>query len=103
MLSGRKPLAMFYAGVKELPDEELVPERAFSTYVEAGRFVRDEEVYQFEHSESHQRLPVKYVFFALKGEEWRISRNEARCCSLQKGWPVGRGNRKALWGTARIR
>jgi hypothetical protein len=42
MAAGKKPLAMFYAEVGELPDEELIPEKRFAPYVEAGAFVRGE-------------------------------------------------------------
>jgi hypothetical protein len=72
MLAGRKPLAMFYAFVHELPNEEFIPEEKFAPYVLEGRCIRVEEHYDETHPQTGQPLTIRYVFFAEKGEEWRI-------------------------------
>jgi hypothetical protein len=73
MLAGKKPLAMFYAEVSELPWEELIPEEAFSPYVQEGRFVRVETDYPGGYVEALGReARFRYVFFALAEEAWRI-------------------------------
>jgi hypothetical protein len=73
MLAGKKPLAMFYAEVSELPWEELIPEKAFSPYVQEGRFVRVETDYPGGYVEALGRQArFKYVFFAPFEEVWRI-------------------------------
>ena len=74
MVSGTKPLAMFYAYVSELPDERLIPEESFSPHVKAGRFVRNEIVIEgLDHlPPSEKNTPIKYVFFATTQEAWRI-------------------------------
>lgn len=74
MLDGRKPLAMFYAEVSELPDESLIPEAAFAPHVSAGRFVRDEITLESGYSVSLGRnAQIRYVFFAPAAEAWRIT------------------------------
>lgn len=71
MLAGRKPMAMFYAGVEELPREELIPEEAFAPHVAAGKVSRHaiEVVATIPTGKS---AAVRYVLFAVIGEEWRI-------------------------------
>ena len=73
MLARQKPLAMFYAYVEELPNEDLIPESSFEVHVATGLFVRDERIYEFRGDNPAATRLVKYVFFALKLEEWRIS------------------------------
>jgi hypothetical protein len=73
MLAGKKPLAMFYAEVGELPHEELIPEEQFATYVSSGKFVRGETISEGAYHPIWKRnVKIKYVFFALKNEAWRI-------------------------------
>ncbi len=72
MLSGCKPLAMFYAMAEELPDERLIPEKKFGRYVAQGLFVRADASFETEHPKTHRLCEVKYVFFARKEEKWRI-------------------------------
>jgi hypothetical protein len=73
MLEGRKPLAMFYAEVSELPNEELIPEKAFGLHVTSGRFVRGETTIEAAcHPQLKRNVRVRYVLFALKDEAWRI-------------------------------
>ena len=73
MLSGKKPLSMFYGEVGELPNEELIPESRFSPFVERGEFVRGEMALELAfHPRWKRNVQVKYVFFALKDQAWRI-------------------------------
>lgn len=71
MLAGRKPLAMFYAAVIELPNEEFIPEMAFAPYV-AEKSVFRHAVEFDSRIPSGEILTFRYVFFALPGEEWRM-------------------------------
>jgi hypothetical protein len=70
MLEGKKPLAMFYAQANELPWEELVPEDAFAPYVQSGRLVRQD--FELQSSSKDASSLLRYVFYALPGNEWRI-------------------------------
>lgn len=64
---------MFYDEMSFLPDEEIVPEKRFSSYVQNGDFVRGETLVAGPYSEKLDRdTEIKYVFFALKDEAWRI-------------------------------
>jgi hypothetical protein len=73
MVAGKKSLAMFYAEVGELPDEELIPENRFTPYVRSGDFVRGETtVVGAYHPRLKRNVEVKYVFYALRQEAWRI-------------------------------
>ena len=73
MLSGRKPLAIFYALTSELPNEELIPEEQFAPHVANGKFVRSEaEIHDLPNDGSNQGKNIKFVFFATKDEDWRI-------------------------------
>ena len=73
MLAGKKPLAMFYGEIGELPHEELIPEEQFAPYLNGGKFVRGETILEGAfHPIWKRNVRVKYVFFALKNEAWRI-------------------------------
>jgi hypothetical protein len=73
MVAGKKPLAMFYAEVGELPDEALIPEKRFAPYVKAGEFIRDETTVEGAyHPRWKRNVMVKYVLYALRAEAWRI-------------------------------
>ena len=73
MLDGAKPLAMFYAEVSELPEEDFIPENAFRPYVTTGQFVRGEFILDNGYAESIGRNAlIKYVLFAHYAEAWRI-------------------------------
>lgn len=67
MLAGKKPLAMFYCTVANGRAYEEIPEEEFDAYVTSGRFAKGEH----EFSPSPGVL-VRYVFYALRSEEWRI-------------------------------
>lgn len=71
MLAVRKPLAMFYAAVIELPNEEFIPEMAFAQYVSAKTMSRH-SIELDSRAPSGDVLKLRYVFFALPGEEWRM-------------------------------
>lgn len=73
MLEGQKPLAVFYAELSELPNEELIPIERFQPYVARGDFVQDEAIFDGPLSASLGRdTKIKYVLYAVKGHEWRI-------------------------------
>jgi hypothetical protein len=73
MLAGKKPLAMFYAEIGELPHEELIPEERFAPYVINGQFVRGETLNEAGyHAVLKRNVKVRYVLYALKHEAWRI-------------------------------
>ena len=74
MLQKKKPLAVFSEDVSFLPDEEIIPELGFALHVENGSIVREEFVLPGLYSPVLERdTVIKHVFFALKGEEWRIN------------------------------
>ena len=74
MLTGKKPLAMFYAEIDELPNEVLIPEQAFAPYVISGQIVRAEITLESGYSALLGRnAHIRYVFFALAQQAWRIS------------------------------
>ena len=73
MLAGVKPLAMFHDETSVLPHEEIIPEGKFAPYVNNGLFVRGEETYTGDfHPGLNRNVQIKYVFFALAREAWRI-------------------------------
>jgi hypothetical protein len=73
MVAREKPLAMFYAEVGELPDEQLIPEGRFAPHVRSGAFVRDETILVGAyHPRWKRNVEVNYVFYALRNEAWRI-------------------------------
>jgi len=73
MLCGKKPLAVFYDYTIHLPDEEIIPEHRFKAYVEEGRFIRGEHTFDLGYDEKLGiEAKLKYVFFAISSEAWRI-------------------------------
>ena len=73
MLSGKKPLAIFYEDISFLPDENFIPESKFAPYVKNGQFIRAEELIEGPYSEKLARkIRIKNVLFSQTGEEWRI-------------------------------
>ena len=67
MLAGKKPLAMFYEAVV-LPLSDFYPEEDFMVYVEAGKLIRRDEIYQ----PHNHPIAVNYVYYALPSEDWRL-------------------------------
>ena len=76
MLAGKKPLAMFN---DDWPAELERPEIAFDSHVAEGRFVKSVVVFPVPPSNPPQ---LRYYFYALPGEEWRIS----RLIEIQRGF-----------------
>ena len=73
MLSQKKPLARFSEAEACLPNEEFIPEKAFSEYVESGVFVREQfEIDSKVPDRKGNFHTIKYVLFALPAETWRI-------------------------------
>jgi hypothetical protein len=73
MLARKKPLSMFYGEIGELPNEEVIPEARFAPFVERGQFVRGETTLELAyHPHWKRNVQVKYVFFAVSDEAWRI-------------------------------
>lgn len=84
MLSGKKPLAAFCAEVGELPWEELIPEEAFAPHVQSGRVLRQD----FEVSSTTSaggRVVLRYVLYALPGQEARFELMRALKLALHSG------------------
>ena len=67
MLAGKKPLAMFYEAVV-LPVSDFYPKEDFMPHVEAGTFIRRDEIYPSRHSD----IPAHNVYYALAREAWRL-------------------------------
>jgi len=63
MLAGTKPMAMFSDAVHV---SDYFPEADFAPHVEAGKIIRVEEIIP------HPPHQIRYLFFCLPGEEWRI-------------------------------
>lgn len=69
MLSGRKKMAAFSdiaVPGKEIP-EEIIPEKAFAHYVQAGTILR----YAADIVNVRNGDIIRHVLFTLPGEEWR--------------------------------
>ncbi|MEQ8286075.1 hypothetical protein [Thalassospira sp.] len=63
MLAGTKPMALFSDAVHV---SDYFPDADFAPYVETGKIIRVEEIIPDEP------YAMRYLFFALPGEEWRI-------------------------------
>ncbi len=68
MLAGKKPLAMFN---DDLPEGMEPPEISFDPYVANGRFVKGELTVP---ASAFKDGCLRYYFYALRGEQWRIAR-----------------------------
>lgn len=76
MLAGTKPMAMFSDAVHV---SDYFPEADFAPHVEAGRIVRVEEIIP------RPPYDMRYLFFALPGEEWRVEEALVMCRNLCTG------------------
>jgi len=76
MLAGTKPMAMFSDAVHV---SNYFPEADFAPHVAAGRIIRVEEIIPRPPHE------MRYLFFALPGEEWRIKEALVMCRNLCAG------------------
>jgi hypothetical protein len=73
MLDGIKPLSMFYDNAEPEDGVSLIPEATFDPYVESKQFVKGTKIYELAFDpRTGRHYKVKYVLYALKGEEWRI-------------------------------
>ena len=59
MLAGRKPLAMFYAELSELPNEELIPEQHFANSITQALLIREEFAIDGPFSQALGRLRMR--------------------------------------------
>lgn len=73
MLAGTKPMAMFSDAVHV---SDYFPEADFAPHVESGKIIRVEEIIP------RPPYEMRYLFFALPGEEWRIEEALVMCCNL---------------------
>ena len=78
MLAGEKPLAMFSDVV---PSSFEWPEANFEPHVQAGTFVKREKILRI----SDMPLPMRYVYYALPQEDWRIDKLHAINAEIQTG------------------
>jgi hypothetical protein len=73
MLAGAKPLAVFSDVIDALPNEQIIPEAAFKSYVEQGAFIRQEKIFDLGFDERIGKdVQIMMVLFALPSEAWRI-------------------------------
>jgi len=68
MLKGEKPMAMFS---DTIPSSMELPEEKFLPFVQSGKIIKVEKVYQ---PPSLKNIKIRNVYYALTGEEWRIDR-----------------------------
>lgn len=81
MLSGRKPLAMFY---DVIPASFELPEADFAPHVAAGRIVMREEIYTSASTGDLSR----YLYYALPAETWRIDVMHRLQAAFHQGRPT---------------
>ena len=70
MLAGKKPLAVFHDVIESLPNEIIIPEEKFSPYVINGSIIKEEAIFAKKYRTKEE--VIKFVLYAVKGEEWRI-------------------------------
>ncbi|OZB81237.1 MAG: hypothetical protein B7X28_05350 [Halothiobacillus sp. 13-55-253] len=71
MLEGKKPLSSF---TEEYPlhGVSFIPESIFERYVTSGQFIKAEYISEHKSLEG-DIYATHWVFYALRGEEWRIN------------------------------
>ncbi|MEQ8392174.1 MAG: hypothetical protein RIB30_14380 [Thalassospira sp.] len=74
MLAGTKPMALFSDAVHV---SDYFPDADFAPHVETGKIIRVEEIIPDEP------YGIRYLFFALPGEEWRIEEALILCRNLR--------------------
>jgi hypothetical protein len=73
MLSGAKPLSMFYDDPDEIIHPPLIPEFEFDPYVEKGLFKKASRIFDLAiNPKTGKPYRIRYVLYALAGEEWRM-------------------------------
>jgi len=84
MLSGQKPLAVFYDSLPSDPQMNVIPEKVFRQYVASGLFLKREQIL------SQGDRKVKYVLYAKPSDEWRIDAYLLLKKAAEKtGWNAG--------------
>jgi hypothetical protein len=68
LLAGKKPVAMFS---DVIPQSFELPEKDFAPFVETGQLIRREVRFS---PYKPGRLGLRFLFYALPEEEWRIGR-----------------------------
>tara|TARA_R110000824_G_scaffold299852_1_gene487955 strand:+ start:423 stop:839 length:417 start_codon:yes stop_codon:yes gene_type:complete len=68
MLSGQKPLALFF---DTMPESGVIPDKDFDTFVRSGAFVMDQRIVHPIHNK--KSMPsTRVVLYAIPSEVWRI-------------------------------
>jgi hypothetical protein len=70
MLAGSKPFAAFSDVHPSNSEYEIIPESYFEQYVKSGRILKFERIEGQNDKTGH---PLRYVMYALPGEEWRVN------------------------------
>jgi hypothetical protein len=85
MLAGKKPFAHF-SKVDRPEEDGIVPEELFDAHVQNGRFVKQDEIIAMTRFG-----PLRRIFYAVPGEEWRIEayRTLWRLADKHGGWNDG--------------
>jgi hypothetical protein len=81
----QKPFAHF-SKIDRPEEDGIVPQELFEPYVQSGRFTKRDEVIEM------TRLgPLRRIYYAAAGEEWRIEayRTLWRLCEKHKRWGEG--------------
>jgi hypothetical protein len=75
MLAGTKPLAVFTDDHPSLHGLHTTPEREFEPHVTSGLIIKREEIIPPQPGDpvfKGQRIGMRRVLYALRGQEWRI-------------------------------
>jgi hypothetical protein len=86
MLAGKKPLAIFSWVSRGGITYEEAPEEEFDPHVSSGLFVKGEL-----QLNPNEEVSVRYVFYALKSESWRISAIQVVLQQMQRMRRVDEG------------
>jgi len=89
MLAGTKPMAMFSDAVHV---SDYFPEADFAPHVESGKIIRVEEIIP------RPPYEIRYLFYALPSEEWRIEEALVMCRKLCAGTVVDHDRNSARMG-----
>lgn len=85
MLKGEKPFSVFHESLSSNSKFDVIPERFFAPYVEAGLFMTTEFIIS-----NAQGGEMRFVLYAAKGEEWRIQAYVLlRRTVILAGWNAG--------------
>ncbi|MCF3628138.1 hypothetical protein RJ527_08685 [Thalassospiraceae bacterium LMO-SO8] len=68
MLSGQKPLALFF---DTLPESGVIPDKDFDAFVRSGAFVMDQRIVRPIDGKKNMP-PTRVVLYAIPSEAWRI-------------------------------